>query len=302
MTFNHFKHFSGLCLLAIANTTIAIGQLAISDSSSSPNHSADSSSRSMTISGKIEAPEGSDLSRLRVQLLASGSQHVIYETNPNHFGAFEAGASSSGLFELRILNWQGAVLYSRSIHLPNSQTLLVQLGQNSKTEAIVRPISFVRLQHKIPKQAVKEYVAAHHASAKGERNKAILHLQRAIEIDPDYFEAHNNLGVQWMREGKYPEAVGAFEHAIAIDSADSLAETNLSAALLALGRFAEAEAAARAGLRGDGLSARARLYLALSLLEQNKGRKEALFHLSKASSQLEPARKLLQQLQVEKAK
>ncbi len=69
-----------------------------------------------------------------------------------------------------------------------------------------------------------------------------------------------------------------------MDATDPLAETNLSVALLKLGRFSEAEAAARSGLRGVGLSSRAQLYLALSLLEQNKARKEVLFHLSNANS------------------
>ncbi|MCX6611836.1 MAG: tetratricopeptide repeat protein [Acidobacteria bacterium] len=190
-------------------------------------------------------------------------------------------------------------MHSQSVQLPYGQNLIVKLGQAPNLVANLSPVSLSRLQHKIPRQAIKEYVAAHEASRKGERNKAISHLQKAIEIDPDYFEAHNNLGVQWMREGKAAEAINAFERAIAIDAGDSLAETNLSVALLSLGRFAEAETAARAGLRGDALSARARLYLALSLLEQKKGRKEVLFHLSKASSQLEPARKLLEQLERE---
>ncbi len=193
-------------------------------------------------------------------------------------------------------------MHSQSVQLPYGQNLIVKLGQTSSPGSTLPLISLNRLQHKIPNQAIREYIAAHEASHKGELNKAILHLQKAIKIDPDYFEAHNNLGVQWMREGNATEALSAFEHAIAIDATDSLAETNLSVALLTLGRFPEAEAAARAGLQGDGLSARARLYLALSLLEQNKARKEALFHLSKASSQLEPARKLLEQLEKETAK
>ena len=290
VTFNHFKQFSGLCFLAIVNTGMAAGQLTYSLGTP------------MTVSGRIEASEGSDLSRLRVQVLPIGSQNVVYETNPNHFGSFEVGTSASGTYELRFVNLQGTVVHSQSLHFPNSQTLIVKIGQAASPGIQLPPISLSRLQHKVPKQAVKEYTAAHQASKRGERNKAILHLQKALEIDPDYFEAHNNLGVQWMREGKAAEALRAFERAIAIDASDPLAETNLAVALLTLGRFAEAEAAARAGLRGDGLSARARLYLALSLLEQNKARKEVLFHLVKASSQLEPARKLLEQLEKEGAK
>lgn len=300
MTFNRFKVFSGLCLLTVANASVAIGQLAMSDTEASSGHTDNrfpsSSSPSTGLSGRIQAAEGSDLSRLRVQVFASGAPRPIYETNPNHFGSFEISPLPVGIYEIRLLNWQGTLVYSQTVQMPHAHTLILNLEQIRKTESDSLPVSLYRLQHKIPKQALKEYIAAHNASSKGEQDRAIAHLQKAIEIDPGYFEARNNLGVQWMRKGNAQNAVLAFEQAIAIDPADSLAETNLSVALLSLGRFAEAEAAARAGLRADGLSARARLYLAISLLEQNKARKEAVFHLSKASEQLEPARKLLEQL------
>jgi cytochrome c-type biogenesis protein CcmH/NrfG len=66
-----------------------------------------------------------------------------------------------------------------------------------------------------------------------------------------------------------------------------------------LHRPVEAEQAARAALRADGLSGRARYYLALSLLEQNKAKAEARFDLERAGPQFEPARHLLEQLQNE---
>ncbi len=302
MNSSYFIRFSCILSLALANTTITFGQVHMPDSGFESSHASLRSAMQMSLTGQIQTGEPEGLSLLRVQILPVGSHRLIYETNPNRFGSFEVAAASSGLYELRIINLQGTVVYSQSVQLPYAHTLIVDLRQNSNLPASGPPISFTRLQHKIPKQALKQYLAAHEAAKKNETNEAILHLQKAIEIDPAYFEAINNLGVQYMRGGRVAEACAAFERATAIDPADSLAETNLAFALLSLRRFAEAEAAARAGLRADGLSVRARFYLAISLLEQNKPRKEVLFHLSKASPQLEPARMLLEHLNREGSK
>lgn len=250
------------------------------------------------LSGRIEANASSELQRLRVQIVPLGSRRVLSETNPNHRGAFEI-ESPTGMHEVRVVTLHGSVIHSQAIQLPYAHTLVIDLRQGSTLAGTNNPISLVRLQHRVPKKAVKEYEAAHDASAQGDRTRALAHLEKAIQIDPLYFEAINNLGVQLIRLERVEEACRMFERAIAIDPADPLAETNLSFALLRLGRFAEAEEAARAGVRADGISPRARFYLAISLLEQRKPRKEILFHLSKASPQLEPARKLMEQLQNE---
>jgi len=284
--------------LAAVLTNCLWAQLNMSDSGMRNIPGISDHSAASQLIGRIEANGASDLHQLRIQLVSIGSHHVVAETNPIHDGSFEI-ASPGGMHELRVVTLYGEVIHSQAITLPFHNTVVINLKQGARLSPSYTPVSLSRLQHKVPRKALKEFIAASRASSKGKTNEAILHLEKAIEIDGDYFEALNNLGVLFIRNGLLDSAREKFERATKIDPADSIAETNLAFTLLGLGRYVEAEQAARAGLRGDAFSSRARFYLAVSLLEQNKPKSEALFHLSKASPQLEPARKLLEHLQNE---
>ncbi len=283
---------------------LLLSGLAAAQSSEAQPFFADSKMRHMAgntlsvetpLTGRLDAPGLADLNRLRVQICEIGGRRVIAETLPDLYGNFELRAPT-GTYEIRVLSLHGNVIHQESVSFPTPYSHVLKLSSAERVISGLRQISLQRLQHKVPKAAAKAYKAAHDASAKGRTNEAILALTRAVTTDPDYFEAWNNLGVQHLREGHAAEAAHCFEQAIRLDSADPLAETNYAFALLLLKRFPEAEQAARAGVRADADSPRARFYLALSLLEQRKPTKEALFHLERASVDFEPARRLKEQL------
>jgi tetratricopeptide (TPR) repeat protein len=288
-------------LVCLFVTTSLQAQMSMADSSASQSRFG--STPSMTagelqssLSGHIQSSGTPDLNRLRIQVTAFGGRKIIAETNPNVHGGFEIAAPLNGVYELRVLNSSAGVIHSQSVSLPHTHELIVDLRQGSNSLSSMPSVSLSRLQHKTPKAAVKQFDLALRVSAKGDRYKAIQHLEKALEIDPLYFEAINNLGVQFVRENRHEDASRLFAKAVEIDSTDPITETNLAFTQIMLGRFAEAEESARAAVRADGTSARARFYLAISLLEQSKPRKEVIFHLTKASEHLEPARRLLEDL------
>ncbi len=45
----------------------------------------------------------------------------------------------------------------------------------------------------------------------GRSAEAIVSLQRALEIEPRYAEAHNNLGAVFLKQGKLEEATASFQ-------------------------------------------------------------------------------------------
>jgi Tfp pilus assembly protein PilF len=71
-------------------------------------------------------------------------------------------------------------------------------------------ISVKQLTAKIPDKAIDEYKKARKASAEGDYSKAVAHLERAIELAPDYYEAQNSLGAQYLRTQRFREAEKAF--------------------------------------------------------------------------------------------
>jgi len=55
----------------------------------------------------------------------------------------------------------------------------------------------------------------------GRLNQAEKFLQRAVEKDPDFVPAWNNLGVVQINTGKYIQARASFKRAFALDNGDS---------------------------------------------------------------------------------
>jgi Tfp pilus assembly protein PilF len=86
----------------------------------------------------------------------------------------------------------------------------------------------------VPDKARKEMDKAKEAMDKGDMVTATQHLDKAIQIYPEYARAWNNLGVIRMKADDRAGAKVAWEHAVAADD-------KLSAALLNLARIAIAD-------------------------------------------------------------
>ena len=67
---------------------------------------------------------------------------------------------------------------------------------------------------KIGRVAGQAYLKASAAAAKGDRPKAIRHLQKAVRAKPDFFEAHYNLGVHYQALEQWENATRAYLRAI----------------------------------------------------------------------------------------
>lgn len=74
----------------------------------------------------------------------------------------------------------------------------------------------------------------------GNYNRAIAYLKDALEIDPDYFDAHYLLGAAYLENGKPTSAQGAFEKCGALKPEDDRTQLNLAITLLDQFRFDDA--------------------------------------------------------------
>lgn len=81
--------------------------------------------------------------------------------------------------------------------------------------------------------------------------EATTHLRRAVELDPQYAEAHHNLGVALAEAGQWEAAVAAYRKALSLPTfgRPDMAQHNLGWALYNLGRDKEAEEALRLAAR-----------------------------------------------------
>jgi tetratricopeptide (TPR) repeat protein len=249
--------------------------------------------------GQIDVGPEVDPSRLKVVLYDPGRRALVAESSVTKLGGFEVRSAPAGMFELRVITLEGDVAYQTVVTVPSYNSMRIALRMPAATPASGGSISVFRLQHKVPKKALQAYAKAREHVVAQRREAAIGELEKALRLDPQFFEAANNVGVLYLQAGQLEKSFTAFQRAATIDPGDSLAESNLAYVLLHMQRFPEAEEAARASVRADGTSPRGHFFLALSLLEQRKGHKEAILHLTKVKDTFVPARNLLMQLKAE---
>lgn len=104
----------------------------------------------------------------------------------------------------------------------------------------------------------------------GNRETAIDLIGRAIEIEPELAEAHNNLGNALKAQGTLDEAVACYQQALRIKPDYAEAHSNLGIALKAQGKLDEAVASYREALRIKPDYAKAHNNLGITLKNQGK--------------------------------
>ena len=68
---------------------------------------------------------------------------------------------------------------------------------------------------------------------KGHLDEAISHYQKALEIKPDYADAHGNLGNAFLQEGQVNDAIAHYQMALEIKPLNIVFENNLALILAA---------------------------------------------------------------------
>lgn len=154
----------------------------------------------------------------------------------------------------RLLNMTG-LLIALGLFLPSS---IFAIGSNEKTpeeqatehsaKAIDHYNSAVkRIQHskdialKGDSAFAYNYRATSDAKVRKEYEKAVKDLLKALELNPEMKEAHNNLGYCYRKLGKLDESLAAYSRALTLDSNFAQAREYRAETYLALGELAKAE-------------------------------------------------------------
>ena len=234
---------------------------------------------------------------LVVQLQALTGSQFGYKSDVSPDGSFAFPGVPSGQYNLSVNNMYGRSICTQFVSVDqNMIPLTVRLPKNKMERPISGTVSVARLEHKVPRKARKEFRRAGKALRKGNEQKCIEHLQKAVAIDPEYVEAHNNLGARYLHIGQAEKALAEFRAALKLDAHAPVPQVNVAAALFTMKNFPDAETAARAALELNPLMTRARYILGLSLMEQHKFTPEALDNLQRASKEIPQARLAAAQL------
>lgn len=74
-------------------------------------------------------------------------------------------------------------------------------------------IDVTEMAQRYPKEAVREYQKALDEARKGKRAAAVATLEKAIRLAPEFFSAHNSLGVLYQKMERYRDAEREYNEA-----------------------------------------------------------------------------------------
>jgi len=250
-----------------------------------------------------------DFSKLRAELTCDGCNSysdfvvVVQDVTRNPIGSFNVASDGSidmygigsGTYTVAVKTRAGSTIHSEMLYIgANSAPVSIHISEEEVPKTVDRKdgdtVSVAQLRHKVPKHARKEYDKAEQAMSKRDVEGSLEHLKRATEIDPEYLEAHNNLGARLLMLGKTQDALNVLHHAAQIDPSSAFVQTNIAVALMTLQQYPEAEQAARRAISLQSNDPKARYVLALTLYGQRKFTPETVSLLQRSQEQFPNAR------------
>lgn len=209
-------------------------------------------------------------------------------------GRFEFRGEEGKNYELTVTNEQHDFVQRHVVSVSaSSQPLVIPLRSTEPRPSPGEAQSVSVRQMLIPSKAAKELKRSEDAFRAGDVQTSVQHLERAIQIHPDYLEAHNNLGSRYIHLGQYEKAVAELQKAIAIDPQVANPYQNLGAAFALLRRYLEAETAVRRAMELNPHSVQCRYLLGRVLALEEKNTPEAVSLLRQAASEFPNARLVL---------
>ncbi len=168
------------------------------------------------------------------------------------------------------------------------RSLSSEEGDDPTTGAVAIPA------HDVPKAARKAAGKAEHLSKKSHHEEAITEFRAALDIDPKYYEAENNLALELEAVGKAEDAERTFRHLMESAPEHTLAFTNLATLLCEHHRYTEAEAVVREGLKRHRFSFKSNYLLGAALVDEGNWTDEARGKLQYALVKYPEAKQLLE--------
>jgi tetratricopeptide (TPR) repeat protein len=100
-----------------------------------------------------------------------------------------------------------------------------------------------------PKKAVKEFEKGVASDRDNNKDEAIAHYRKAIELAPDFYPAHNNLGSDELSQSHFDVARSEFEKVVRLNHSDASAYFNLANVSMLMNQLPEAQSFLDEGLR-----------------------------------------------------
>jgi tetratricopeptide (TPR) repeat protein len=215
-------------------------------------HAQYSSAQSFSVSGELRSHGDAGSSDFVVEVYDARNNAII-EREPVNQGQFKLDHVPAGSYSVRLVTAPGETPIVEEFHEfePGGSPLVLDLPERVANEPISGLVSVHDLQHPVPKKAIQKAYEAQQLARANKVTKAIAKLEDAIRIDPEYRDAHLNLGVQYVRVGRTADARAEFQKALDIGPPAAPLYLDLALTSLALREYRDAGAFAHKALELD---------------------------------------------------
>jgi tetratricopeptide (TPR) repeat protein len=228
-----------------------------------------------SISGRVMLPSGVNTSHLKIIL--NNSQAPLTTIYSNDQGEFSFDNLRAGIYYVQI--YPDEKLYkqlTQEVHVKPGSPVYLSLYLIEKvgltgTDAGTRKnvVSAADSAQGIPASARKAFDEARKLTDKGDFDSAIVKLNKAIAIYPDYVTARNSLGVQYLKQKHLPEAAEQFRIILKKDPKYFDAHLNLGIVLVEQRQFDQATDELGQAVSLDSTNPAAHLFWGIAALNQN---------------------------------
>ncbi len=226
------------------------------------------------ITGSVVLPNGSPLNtKISIKLQSMTKGEILATTDDSGKFVFSRLAPGTYIFtvegneEFETATQETEILQQRNSG-PQTVSLTIRLRYKVKREAKPGVINVENT--KVPKKAIESYKKAVKLANSNEHEAAIEELKLAIAEYPNYMDAFNEMGVQYMKLNELEKAEESLKSAIKIkpDAYEPL--VNYGIVLFRLKHFEDAETAFRSALKIKKQSAVIHFYLGRLLTSLNR--------------------------------
>jgi tetratricopeptide (TPR) repeat protein len=251
-----------------------------------------------TVTGEIQSSDASQLAGFYVELYNSQDHSVAERELIGSDGRFHFYNATPGWYTVRVLAAPGdnPIVEEYKEIVPGNAQIVLQLPSRSAEQAPSGTVSLRELKRPVKKQALRCIADAQRYTQKNEPLKALAKLEDAVQIDPEFRDAHTNLGAAYARAGRLEEAMQHFRRALEIGPPDVIVYSNLAWGSAALRQASQAEAFGRKAIALDASNAKAHLVLGSALAMQPGKEAEAVAQLKIAAPEEPKALLLIERL------
>ena len=275
-----------LCICVAATTLLSLTAMRAQRQESAP----------VTVHGEIVSGRTATTT-LTVELSGNGAMPTESATvDPDNTFVFRS--ATPGMHELRVIGGAGEVLHQETVNISStSQTLSIRLPEPpNANRSSGNVISLQQLSHKVPPPARKAFDKGEQAVAKGDLLLARGLFQDAINLDPEFADAYNELGGVEAGLKDLPGAAEQFQKAIDLVPEHPMALPNLCIVLAKMQKLHEAGQVARRALQVVPADGRMHYILATSILAENGSLNEVVAEFERATATVRAAHVVLAEL------